>query len=865
VQNFSTKIQIHFFILALLFTSCSNQKNTIVNRTYHNTTARYNGYFNAKESVKEGDNKIKTGHVEDYTNVLPIFIFGDAASARSVYPQMDIAIEKCTDVIQNHSMYIKKKEYCKWIDDSYLLIGIANFYKREYDEANKMFEYVAKEYKDNPIKFDAFMWLAQSYIATKNYSKANTFLNLAESDSEFPDNKKALLKTIRADYYVKQGIIDPGIVSLQSAISLTKNKKKKVRLTFILAQLYQQKGDNKSATKYYAQVSEMHPPYEMLFYANINQAMLYTSGGSQQIKAKLFKMLNDEKNKEFKDQIYYALSELEFKDKNKEKGIEYLELSAASSTDNKKQKTKSFLKLAELYYAENNYIPAQKYYDSTVVYIDKSRADYNEILNIRNTLTRIVKNINIVSREDSLQRLAKLSDKEINQIIDKIIKEITDKEERERQEKMNQQLNAMNQQMNQPMNQQGGGAWYFYNPTTVSFGKNDFQKKWGDVKLEDNWRRKDKMAGANFEDNNLSSLESAVEKDTSATARDLKSRAYYLKNIPKTEKDLEASHEKIINALYDLGFYYKEDLGNINEAIYTFENLVSRYDDSKFHLNTYYQLYRIYLDQKNTSKADYYKNLILNKHPDSQYAILLKNPDYLTQLEKKSAAVNNYYEGVYNDYKKGYYTNVIASANKSDSLFPGNEIQSKFYYIKALSYKAINDSAQFVESLKIVVDKNPQSQEGKVAKKTLDGMFKKTVDSAENDTDETGEAANANKYSYKADAKHYFILVASSTGFNVNEAKSTMSDFHNKFYRQDGLKISSIIFDKETRMIVTKEFSNVFKAKDYYQSFTENTDMLSKINKEKLTAFIISVDNYAPFYKEKDLEGYQQFFIDKYK
>ena len=600
----------------------------------------------------------------------------------------------------------------------------------------------------------------------------------------------------------------------------------------------------------------MNPEYEMAFYAKINRAMAYQKGASNiaEIKEELEKMLNDQKNKEYYDQIYFALGDLALKQGNKLEGISYLEKAAEQESINLKQKTKTHLKLANLYFNDKDYINAQAKYDSSVTYMDKNREDYLEILDLRNGLTRIVKDIKIIEKEDSLQHLATLPQKEVDKIIGNIIDNIIAEEERAKQEVLNSQQALLNQGPNQ---QNSAGGWYFYNPSTVNFGKAEFRKKWGDRKLEDNWRRKDKTSGAQFFDD--VELEQIEENDTLASANDLKSPSYYIKNIPNTPIKMTKSHNLIIEALYDLGVQYKEQLNEDVEAIKTFEDLLARYDTSKYHLNSYYQLYRLYTNHNNNSKADYYKNLIVGNYPNSNYAALLTNPNYYNDVKKEEQALNLAYENAYKSYLSRDYDNVIFSCNKALGNFIENNLSSKFLYLKGLCYSSINDTVNLKVNLTQLAEQYAETEEGKLAKYALERL------NSDNSALNESTAETSSPYTFKADEKHNFILILPTSIIADNEVKNAISDFNKKYYGKSALKISSVLFGNDKRMYVVKPFNNLFSAKDYYNSFSENEEELKKINSTKYSCFSISLSNYPIFYKEKDIEGYETFFDLKYK
>ncbi len=896
-------------LLPLFFTSCSQQKNRWINRAYHSTTTRYNIYFNGNESFKDGIFTIETANKDDYTKILPVFIYGDENTAKSAFPQMDNAIKKASKSVQRHSMYIKEVEYNEWIDDCYLLVGKSEFYKREYHKALLTFEYVAKDFKHKEIKHEAMLWLVRCYIELKDFDNANKFLNLVTADvvatekglaqktehkvvsaqkpaagkkengknkkskasskkpSEaeqkkkelaenhvFPQRLKADYSGVFADFYIRQNNYSQAISELRNCISQTKKKKRRVRLLYILAQLYQKTGNYEMAVHHYSQVLKMRPPYEMEFYAQINRAMAYDVGGGSgaEIKAQLRKMMKDEKNKEFFDQIYYALADIEIKEGNEEKGIEYLKTSTQKSVSNNNQKGLSFLRLADIYFAKKNYQPAQANYDSAVTFLNKDREDYSNIVSQRNNLTKLVKNILIIEREDSLQRLSGLSEKERNKIIDEMIQKIIDDEDAQKQQQQQAMLAPQNK-IQQQQNATTGTEWYFYNPATLGFGFAEFKKIWGDRIQEDNWRRKNKsIAAIGASGDDLVQLE---DKDTSKA--NLKDRNYYLKNIPADKEKLNKSHNKMIDAYYDLGLVYREQFENNEMAKKTFETLISKYDTCRYVLPAYYQLYKIYKEEKNNEKAEYYKNKILKEFPESEYAKILLNPDYFVEIYKEKSKSEDLYKTTYQLYKEEYFSQVIANCDASDSLFPKNYLAPKFHFLKALSVGKSHDLTAFETALDTVIAKHPQSEEAAEAKKIIDLIQKKQIAEPKIDT------STAYLYQFKTDTKHSCVLIVPIND-NADSIKNDISDFNQKFFSLAKLNISDALLDNDRQMISIKYFDDMASAVTYFKAFKNDADMLKNINAKNYTLFLISNENFPIFYTQKKLDGYFSFFTKNY-
>ena len=510
MKSFITYI-LSAFVLLILFTGCKTNKNTFVHRGYHNLTARYNGYYYATESIKEGEDKIRTNYKYDYDRLLPVFLMPTNETAKATFPEFDKAIKKSSNCIQRHTIKDKKGVEIttagKWIDNNWNVIGISHFYKREFFSGVEAFEYVIRSYKSRD-KYKAMIWLARSYNEIGSPSQAEPIISLLKEDKKISKYAKKELPAVQADYYIKRGMYKEAEESLLSAlngggsskdtksrynlVSKFKNKpskKTRARYSFILAQLYEEKKENKKAIQYYSKVIALKPNYDLVFYAKMKQARLYEvkSGNIAKLKRELLKMTRDVKNTEYLDVIYYTLGEISEKEKNQSEAVANYKLSVKNSTQNPKQKALSYLKLGEINFEQANYSSASGYYDSTMITLPKDYKDYLVISKRKETLETLIGYIKTIQREDSLQRVAKMSETDRTRFIEKMIKKIEEDEERKKEEaealqNSNPNFNPNNVPNNGLPSMNTGGAkgdWYFYNQTTLSFGMNDFIKRWG--------------------------------------------------------------------------------------------------------------------------------------------------------------------------------------------------------------------------------------------------------------------------------------------------------------------------------------------------------------------------------------------------
>ncbi len=874
-------------LLAGFFTSCSRQKNALVNRTYHKVTARDNGFFNAREKVKEGAKTLAESHIDQYDRLLKIFRYADNEKAKAIAPDMDEAIKKASIVIQRHSMVFSGEEKNTWVQESYLLIGQAHFYKHDYWSAIETFQFVASSYSTKPIRFEALLWLTQCYLELGKTPDAEYLLDFLKNDKEFPWKKlRGTYYAISANYNMQKENYEKAAEELKNAVASTRKKQDRIRYSFILAQLYQKAGNCTEAYPIYNRVIKQNAPYEMEFNARINRARCFDiNSGSKDIKEQLTKMLKDEKNKEYLDQIYYALATIAEKENDEPKAIDLLKLSTGSSTTNTNQKALSFLELAEIYFKRPDYRNAQVYYDSTVTFLSPDHPDYPSSLNKKTSLSKLVRNLNIISEEDSLQKLSSLSPKEQEAAIDKIIEEEIKEQERkkEEEEELKKQQEQQQQESSQLQNFQNsnspktdftptGSGWYFYNPSAMSFGLNEFIKKWGNRKLEDNWRRTNKESTATSAENpeevtpgDSAEILAAAQRDSLMAMSNDKRREAYLKSIPATEEQKKQSTDKIIEAYYNAGLIYKEQLDNNKEAADDFETMLKRFPENKYLLASYYNLYRVYLGLKDSVKADYYKNILLNNYPESEYSKIITNPNYFKENQKKTAILQVFYENTFRAYENGQYYDVIQRKETADSLFPPNTLTPKFEFLKALAVGKTKPLPEFEASLKGVVVKYPKDSVSIKAQEILDYIDKMNGKEVKKDTVAAAKPPEpAIKYTFKADTLQYYMAVFPNGLVNANELKAKISDFNEKFYNTFDYEVSNAFLGADKQFILVKTFENSEDALDYFESIGATDNVFTGIPLSTINRFVISPSNMLLLMQSQDAAKYDEFFKKNY-
>ena len=842
-----------YFCLLVFFTGCSTKKKTWFSRQYHNTTAKYNGYYNGNESIKYGIKKISDSFEDDFSSVLPVFRTGDLKKSKSTFPYMDKAIQKGSIVIQKHSIKIRGKEYCRWIDDNYFMLGKAYFYKGEFDEAAKTFSFIIEEYKKNPIVYEASLWLSRCFIEKKDFVAAESILIDLTNNRKFPEKLEKDFEKINADFYVRQKNYPLAKESLLNCINKHKLKKDKARLNYILAQIFQIEENFKQASKYYNQVLKSNSDYSMVFNTKMNLALCSdkSSKNSKKMRKDLIKMTKDDKNKEYLDQIYYTIAKMDVLAEDTVIAKENYLKSTLYSVSNNSQKALSFLALAEIEYYSSNFISSEFFYDSTIYFMSEDYRLYKPTLEKYLVLKELVDNLNTINLQDSLIQLALMPRAEVNAIIKLIIDKELEKERLEKEKEILKQQNIFEGNRNSNRNEQfgnntSGGKWYFYNPATLSFGLSEFRKKWGKRKLEDDWRRKNRKSIS------ISTQDSAT---TIRETTNFKDPQFYLQQIPSTPKDFTQAKEKIANSCYQAAIIYKHDLNKIKKSNEMFKKILTIVDvDTGFLPMTHYNLYLNYLALKKESQANSSRQYILSNFPSSVYANIILDPDYLLSVQSVNETEDLNYEKDYQHYTGGNFADVI---NITDSL-QKSELEEKYLFLRAISYLKKGDS---------IVSINTLNQLKRAKDKTLSKYVTNLLEIIDDQTDlnEANRVAiEKTPYILNSKDKHMLMLILPKEEVDVSFLKTLLSDYNSENHSTEIFEISAMMMGLDFHLLTIKFFSNSKDVMSYYDGLTQNNKIISEIRANEYYLLPISLDNFQEFYVKKDLKGYSQFFDLKY-
>jgi hypothetical protein len=869
------------FAIAIVF-SCSTEKNTLINRSYHGITAHYNGYFNANELIDQSMQTYRNSVNEDFYLILPIDLVPNEEEVIGMYPAIDTAIAKCTKVIVNHSMPSndrparKKAEHNRWIDENWITVGIASYYRRDYEGAMKNFEFVRKFYSNDPSLYVGELWMAKTNIATGDLTKAKFNLdnldkaleaeeersNTRTKKSKFKSKKKKKkrgeeiakfpkkirfdLQKTKADLAFKRDNKKDAIKFLEKSLEYARKSSDKARVHFILGQLYEDEGNNVNAAIHYGSVLKQNAPFKMSFNARLKNAFLANDGKTRK---SLNKMLKDAKNAAFKDQIYYALAGIELKEQNESKGVEYLHLCAFYSTSNTRQKGMAYEKLGNMNFSKRNYVSAQKYYDSCATVIDDNYPNAEAIRNKANNLASLVVAVETVQYEDSVQRIASLNEQDRVSFIKDLIKKIKEAEER-RKIREAERLRELQANENLFVESGSGSKWYWNNAKTRSEGFDEFKNMWGIRENEDHWRRSDKTVFATFE--NIE-VDSVALNDTIIEGVDTLTVEYITSRLPLSDSALAISNVRLLAAHYNAGIIYKDQLNEAKIAQAEFEAVLDKNIENEHNLMSAFQLYKIHEGGPHALK---YKELILSDYPDSDYANYLRDPNYFVKKKERDALAEQEYVKVLERYNKGLYYPVISKADMVIENEKDNVFRAKYMLLKALSTGQINEDKQILlPTLNLVIEEYSGSSEAEKAQEMIDII--------ENGYSKNEEVDFGNKFPFNyEDRVKLMVIVFPEGNITSNMAKTKIIDFQREFFSRKRLKVTSKVFGNDGTIILISDFPAEADASEYIRVYKKTRKHLLDLQKAKI--FMITTKNLRVLFEKQNLEVYENFYEEYY-
>lgn len=751
--------------IIVVATGCSTQKNTAKTRFWHSFKARYNTYYNGSLAYIDGSLEKENGNKDNFTEMLPLYTVSNKQSRELGKTNFDRAIEKCQKTIKLHSIkrrpewtknrrktekdieWLSRREYNPFLWRAWLLMGRSQFYKGAFDEAASTFAYMGRLYQTQPaIYAKSRAWLAKSYIEEGWLYDAEDVIRGMERDSIHWSARKEWDYTY-ADYYIHTGDYAKAVPYLRRVIKHEMRRKQRAREWYLMGQLQAALGNKAEALKAYKKVVRQNPPYEIEFNARIAMTEVLSGAQSKKMIGRLKRMATSDKNKDYLDQVYYALGNIYMARQDTANAISSYERGAAKATRSGIEKGVLMLRLGDIYWDMERYGDAQRCYGEAIGMLDKERKDYEQLSERSKVLDQLVPYTDAVQLQDSLQELARMPEAERNAAIDRTIAELKRKEREERrkqQEEDAQQTISQNSgnnaaQNNRPnsaqQNQQNANAlWYFYNPMAVSQGKAAFEKLWGKRENADNWQRINKTVVATMQDEpemSQEQLDSIAHAEAVADSlaqiadsaqNDPHRREYYLAQIPFTKEQVDASNKVIEDGLFNSGVIFKDKLDNLPLAEKQLTRLVSAYTDYERLADAYYHLYLLYMRKGDAPTADTYVARLKKEYPENEWTILLSDTHFVENARFGAAVEDSLYASTYDAFKAARYKEVAANVKVSTQRFPLGANHDKFVFIGGLGKLNEGDADGCLKDMKTVVEKYPQSG---VA--TMAGMIVKGV------------------------------------------------------------------------------------------------------------------------------------------
>lgn len=896
-------------VAVLVLSSCSAKKNTAGTRFWQAFNTRYNVYYNGETHYNE-QIKLTENYEDDYSKRLFVHPAEAYAHEKAKKPtgSYDRTIEKMQKAIALHSIkkkparkpgkrsekekeWLKRDEYNPFLHNAWFLLAKAEYMKGDFLSSAATFHYITKHFTWKPdLVMEAKLWEALSYTAMGWITEAENILTYVKPEKLTSKQQTYLYNLAMTDFCIKQKKYADATPYLSEAARRSSGAQK-VRLNFLLGQLYADNGQNDLAYQAFGKAGgSSGATYYTKFNARIKQSAVFSGDNIKGEVKKLKGMARLDRNSEYLDQIYYAIGNLYLSRRDTTEAIANYVLAAEKSKRNGIDKAISQITLGNIYFARHQYDLAQPCFSEAIPLLDEEYPNYKLLKKRSDVLDELAVYAQNVTLQDSLLRLSRMTPEEQLAIVNKIIEELKKKEKEEKeaaeQEERLAQANSLgsdnsNSNLNSPtqFNINNDKSWYFYNNATKDAGKTQFQKIWGNRKLEDNWRRRNKSTFAISSDEgnepgdqqalNSDSISSeGSDSEASKHADDPHYAEYYLKQIPKTEEEISNSHNIIQEGLYNMGIILKDKLEDFPSAVSEFGTLLSRYPDNVYRLDTYYNLYLLYMRQGNTANAEVYRQLILSDFAESNYGKAMQDANYIDNLRAMLTVQEDAYAQAYDAYLNNRNDEVHSALARMQTDFPLSKLMPKFMFIDALAYVTENNEEQFKASLKTLLEQYPETDISPTASAMLKQLnagrsIKSTSSNTRGllwakrlstDSATFANDSNLTPFTHNADKPHIFLLAYPTDSVSANDVLYKVA-YHNftTFVVKD-FDLEQMTFG-QIGLLAVKGFEN-YDELVHYRTIFEESELLQSLPKS-VRMVLISEENFNILIREgRSLEEY---------
>lgn len=898
------------FLAVMTVIGCSTQKNTSASRWWHSFNARYNTYYNGSLAYIDASLEKENGNKDNFTEMLPLYTVGNKASRELGKGNFDRAIEKCQKAIKLHSIkkrpewnksrkknakdieWLNRREYNPFLWKAWLLMGRSQFMKGSFDEAASTFAYMSRLYATQPAIYGkARAWLARCYVEQDWLYDAEDVITKIKRDSLNWRAQKDWDYTY-ADYYIRTGRYQEAIPYLRKVIKHEGRRKQRAREWYLMGQLQTAVGNRQAAYKAYRSVIRQQPPYELEFNARIAMTEVMATGKWKQMVGRLKRMARNDNNKEYLDQVYYAIGNIYMNQKDTVQAIAAYEKGNAKSTRNGIEKGVLLLTLGDIYWAKEDFSNARRCYGEAIGLLDKDRKDYKQLSDRSKILDELVPHTDAVHLQDSLQALAKMSEKDRNAAIDRVIEALKKKEKEERDaqaEAEAQRVQAQNggsanaDQRNNITNntqQKKDAIWYFYNPMAVSQGKATFQKLWGKRENVDDWQRVNKTVVAQTQGveemtdemrdslANVAQMEDSLANVADSAQNDPHKREYYLAQIPFTEEQVEASNLLIMDGLYNAGVIFKDKLDNLVLSEKELRRLADDYPTYEHMDNAYYHLFLLYSRMHQPQTAASYLEKLKSGFPDSEWTTLLSDPHFVENSRYGVHLEDSLYAATYDAFKADKFMEVKNNVQISATRFPLGANRDKFIFFDGMAKLNSGDAKGCVDDMKIVVDKYPKSEVSTLAGMIVNGVNAgRKLHGGKFDISDVWErraevmsdsdSIKTRKFTAERNVDFSFIIAYQTDSINENQLLFELAKYNFSNFLVRNFEIAREEVEGLERMVISG-FKSYDEALQYARQLYSNNNILRLTRKAR--AIIISDSNKELLGTQYSYNDYDKFY-----
>ena len=891
--------------------SCSSEKNTAKSRFWHSFTAKYNIYYNGTLAYIEGSLAKEDGNKDNYTEIIPLYTVGNKSSVSLGSGSFDKAIEKSQKAIKLHSInkrpewtksrrktakdieWLNRREYNPMMWKAWMLMGRSQFHKGAFDEAAATFSYMSRLYQTQPaIYCKARAWLAKCYIEQDWLYDAEDVIRNMQRDSIDWHAQKEWNYTY-ADYYIHTGEYEKAIPYLRKVIKQEMRRKQRAREWFLMGQLEAALGHNDKAYKAYKKVLTQNPPYELAFNARIAMTEVMAPGNTKKTISRLRRMAASDNNKDYLDQVYYAMGNVYLLDKDTTNAISAYEKGNEKSTRNGVEKGVLLLRLGDLYWDKEKFGDAQRCYGSAIGMLDKERDDYEELSRRSKILDELAPFTDAIHLQDSLLELSEMPEKERLEAIDRVI-EALKKKEKEEKKAQDEAAVAQAQQRNNiggnrqpqrntptPQTNQQQGEWYFYNQMAVSQGKTTFQRQWGKRENEDNWQRSNKTVVGGFSSDgdmaeamsdSIQAMEEAREDSLAAVQdsaqNDPHKREYYLAQIPFTEEQKAECHTIIADGLFHSGIIFKDKLDNLRLSEKQFARLTNDYPEFEKMDEAYYHLFLLHSRKGDEMTAKSYISMLSEKYPESQWTKILTDPYFVENSKWGEQMEDSLYAATYNAFKASRSQEVYTNAGISEERFPLGANRDKFVFLRGLSRLNDNDAEGCLEDMNFVVKNFPSSRISEMAGMIVNGVNQgrqlrggkfdlSDVWSRRSVVLNDSDSINSRQLIADRNKDFLFILAYHPDSINENQLLYEMARFNFTTFvvRNFDIEISDVDGIHQMKVSGFRFFDEAYQ---YAQEFYKQSNVMKRLGGARV--ILISSENLELLGKQYSYDDYAKFY-----